>query len=64
MAKRRSKTTKADDPYSAQRFMKGRKSHLAAAINHDAHPKRGKGSGWAIMILGLFVFAVLVLVIN
>jgi hypothetical protein len=66
MAKRHSKTSRADgfDPYSAQRYMKGRKRHLGAAINHEVHPKRGMGSGWAIMIVGLFVFALVVLVIN
>jgi hypothetical protein len=59
MAKHRKKTTLADgsDPYSAQRYMSGRKSHSGAR-------HRGMGTGWAIVIVGLFVMAVVVLVIN
>jgi len=59
MAKHRRKSTLADgsDPYSAQRYMNGRKSHGGAR-------HRGMGSGWVIVIVGLFVMAVVVFVIN
>ncbi len=59
MARRPTKTTKASgsDPYSAQRFMKARRSHHAAAINHDARRKPWVWPVWAIAILGMLVFA-------
>jgi hypothetical protein len=65
MAKRHTKTTQADgfDPYSAQRYMKGRKSHHAA-IHQGSHDKQRRGPGWIIVIVGLFVFAGLMMVIN
>jgi hypothetical protein len=66
MAKRRTRTAQADgfDPYSAQRYMKGRKSHHAAATHQNPQDKRATGLGWIIVIVGLFVFAGLMMIIN
>lgn len=66
MAKRRTKATQADgfDPYEPQRHMKGRKSHLAAAINQSAHDKRWMGPVWGVVIFLLIAFAVVMAIIN
>lgn len=63
MAKRRTRTTRADgfDPYEPQRHMNGRKSHLAAAINQNIHDKPWMGPVWAVVLFVLFFFAVVMM---
>ena len=50
------------DPYASQRHKRGRKSHLAAAINQSIHDDPGMGCLWllvfAILIVGSFILVV------
>lgn len=46
------------DPYASQRHRKGRKSHLAAAINKNIHENPGMVWVWGIIFLVLFVGSV------
>ena len=66
MAKRRTKTTQADgfDPYEPQRHKRGRKSHLAAAINQNIHDKPWMGPVWGVVLFLLFAFAVVMAVVK
>ena len=66
MAKRHTNTTKADgsDPYSAQRFMKARRSHHASATSQNAQHKPWLQPLWGIVILGMLVFAAVISLIS
>jgi hypothetical protein len=50
------------DPYASQRNKRGRKSHLAAAINQNIHDNPGMGCVWfavfVVLIVGSFVLAI------
>ncbi|MES2207325.1 MAG: hypothetical protein V4525_11110 [Pseudomonadota bacterium] len=50
------------DPYASQRHKRGRKSHLAAAINQNIHDNPQMQWVWAVifavLILGSFILAI------
>lgn len=50
------------DPYASQRHKRGRKSHLAAAINQNVHDHPAMGCVWlvifAVLIVGSFTLAI------
>ena len=50
------------DPYASQRHMRGRKSHLAAAINRNIHNHPRMGWVWlvifVVLIVGSFILAI------
>ena len=52
----------AYDPYESQRHMRGRKSHLAAAINQNIHKHPWMGWVWlvifVVLITGSFILAI------
>jgi hypothetical protein len=56
-------TTDGFDPYASQRHMRGRKSHLAAAINQNIHDHPFMGVVWLIifvvLLVGSFVLGVI-----
>ena len=54
----------AFDPYEPQRHKRGRKSHLAAAINKNIHDHPGMGWIWAIVFVVLFFGVVLLAVLK
>lgn len=56
MAKRKPKSD-GYDPYASQRHKRGRKSHLAAAINQNIHDHPGMAWVWIPLILVLMVGA-------
>ena len=62
MATRRPRNRQPDpnvfDPYAPQRHKRGRKSHLAAAINQNIHDNPGMGWVWAVIFVVLFFGAV------
>lgn len=66
MATRRPRGKKYDpnvfDPYAPQRHKRGRKSHLAAAINQNIHDNPGMRWVWAliffVLIVGSFALAI------
>lgn len=49
------------DPYASQRHKRGRKSHLAAAINQNIHDNPATGCVWfvifVVLIVGSFILA-------
>ena len=64
--KKTSNPTKSDafDPYEPQRHKRGRKSHLAAAINQNSRDNPGMGWVWAAILIVLLVGTLLLAVLK